>query len=388
MVDYAATERIATRPRARARESSFLRNLDWVLLAAVAGIVAYGLWVVSGITKDDVVGDPNYYVVRQAAYALIGVAGLVGMTLIDPSFWRKHYRVVYGLLIFALVLTPVLGTSVRNTRRWIDIGPFRFQPSEFGKLLLVLFLAAFLAERGKRIYERQTTTAAIGLAALPMLLVFLQPDFGTAIVYAAILGAALFIAGTRWSQVSALLVLGAVVATFVLWIGPAIGVHVLKDYQRERIVGFTNPSKDPGGATWNINQSITAVGAGGVNGRGSSGATQTNYNFLPEHATDFVFASTAEQRGFLGVTILLLLYLLVIWRALKVVTLAREAFAAIAAGAIAVMLLVQIFINVGMTIGMAPITGIPLPFVSVGGSSMVANLLAIGVLQSICVRRR
>jgi rod shape determining protein RodA len=286
------------------------------------------------------------------------------------------------------VLTPVLGTSVRNTRRWIDIGAFRFQPSEFGKLLLVLFLAAFLAERGKRIYDPQTTTAAIGLASVPMLLVFLQPDFGTAIVYAAILGAALFIAGTRWSQVSVLLGLGVAIAAFVLWIGPAMGVHVLKDYQRERIVGFTNPSKDPGGATWNINQSITAVGAGGVNGRGSSGATQTNYNFLPEHATDFVFASTAEQRGFLGATILLLLYLLVIWRALKVVTLARDAFAAIAAGAIAFALLTQIFINVGMTIGMAPITGIPLPFVSVGGSSMVANLLAIGVLQSICVRRR
>ena len=388
MVDYAAGQRIATRPRARARESSYLRNLDWPLLLAVGGIIAYGLWVVSGITQDDVSGDPNYYVVRQAAYALIGVVGMVGMTFVDPSFWRHHYRLVYGLLIAMLVLTPVLGTTVRNTRRWIDIGPFRFQPSEFGKLLLVLFLAAFLAERGRRIYERQTTMTAIGLASIPMLLVFLQPDFGTAIVYVAILGAALFIAGTRWSQVSILLGLGVALAAFVLWIGPAIGVHVLKEWQLERITGFLNPSEDPRDATWNITQSITAVGAGGVDGRGTSGATQTNYNFLPEHATDFVFASSAEQRGFLGVTILLLLYLLVIWRALKVVTLAREAFAAIAAGAIAVMLLVQIFINVGMTIGMAPITGIPLPFVSVGGSSMVANLLAIGVLQSICVRRR
>jgi rod shape determining protein RodA len=191
MVDYAATQRVATRPRARARETSFLRNVDWVLLFAVGGIVSYGLWVISGITKDDVTGDPNYYVVRQAAYALIGVAGMVGMTLVEPGFWRKHYRLVYGLLLFMLVLTPVLGTSVRNTRRWIDIGAFRFQPSEFGKLLLVLFLAAFLAERGKRIYERQTTTAAIGLAAVPMLLVFLQPDIGSSVAYAAALGATL-----------------------------------------------------------------------------------------------------------------------------------------------------------------------------------------------------
>jgi rod shape determining protein RodA len=388
MVDYAATDRIATRPRSRARETAYLRNLDWVLLAAVGGIVAYGLWMVSGITKDDITGDPNYYVVRQAAYALIGLAGMAGMILIDPGFWRKHYRLVYGLLLFILVLTPILGASVRNTRRWIDVGAFRFQPSEFGKLLLVLVLAAFLAERGKRIYERETTTTAIGLAAVPMILVFLQPDFGTAIVYAAILAAALFIAGTRWSELAVLLVLGASVAAFVLWVGPAMGVEVLKEYQRERITGFTNPSSDPSGSTWNVRQAQIAVGAGGVSGRGSSGATQTNDNFLPEHATDFVFASTAEQRGFVGVTILLLLYLLVIWRALKVVTLARDAFAAIAAGAIAFALLTQIFINVGMTIGMAPITGIPLPFVSVGGSSMVANLLAIGVLQSICVRRR
>jgi rod shape determining protein RodA len=388
MVDYAAGQRVASRPRARARESTYLRNLDWALLLAVGGIIAYGLWVISGITKDDVQGDPNYYVFRQAGFALVGVAGMFGMTLIDPGIWRRHARLVYGVLIAMLVLTPVLGSSVRNTRRWIDIGPFRFQPSEFGKLLLVLFLAAFLADRGKRIYERQTTLAAIGFAAVPMMLVFLQPDFGTAIVYAGILGATLFIAGTRWSQVSLLLILGAFLAAFVLWLGPAIGVDVLKDYQRERITGFTNPSRDPGGSTYNITQSITAVGAGGVDGRGPNGATQTNYNYLPEHATDFVFASTAEQRGFLGVTILLLLYLLVIWRAIKVITLARDAFAAIAAAGIAFALLVQIFINVGMTIGMAPITGIPLPFVSVGGSSMVANLLAIGVLQAICVRRR
>jgi rod shape determining protein RodA len=388
MVDYAATQRISTRPRARARDTSFLRNVDWLLLLAAGGIIAYGLWVISGITRDDVAGDPNYYVVRQAVFALIGAAGMVGMTLLEPGFWRKYASIVYGVTIAVLVLTPLLGTSVRNTRRWIDLGPFRFQPSEFGKLLLVLFLAAFLADKGKAIYDRQTTMTAVGLAGLPIVLVFLQPDFGTAIVYAAILGATLFVAGTRWSQVSALLVLGAFAATFVLWLGPSIGVDILKPYQRERITGFTDPSKDPSGSTYNITQAQIAVGAGGVRGRGAEGATQTNYNYLPEHATDFVFASTAEQRGFLGVTILLLLYLLVIWRAIKVITLARDAFAAIAAGGIAFMLLIQIFINVGMTIGMAPITGIPLPFVSVGGSSMVANLLAIGVLQSICVRRR
>jgi rod shape determining protein RodA len=388
MTDYVVSQRVAARSRTRTREASFLRNLDWALLLAVAALVAYGLWAIAGITKKDVAGDENYYVVRQAGFALLGVAGMVAMTLIEPGFWRKHARLVYALLITVLVIAPLFGTEVRNTRRWIDIGPFRFQPSEFGKLLLVLFLAAFLAERGKRIAERETTLTATGLALLPVVLVFLQPDFGTAIVYVAVLGATLFVAGTRWAQIAALLGLGTFAAAFVLWIGPAINVDILKEYQRARITGFTNPSKDPGGSTYNITQSITAVGAGGVDGRGPNGATQTNSNYLPEHATDFAFASLAEQRGFLGATILLLLYLFVIWRAIKIITLARDAFAAIAAGGIAVMLLIQIFINVGMTIGMAPITGIPLPFVSVGGSSMVANLLAIGVLQSICVRRR
>jgi len=388
MTDYVVSRRMAARSRARAREVSFLRNVDWALLLAVVALVAYGLWAIAGITRNDVPGDPNYYVVRQAMFALIGTAGMVAMTLLEPGFWRKHARLVYAALVVVLVIAPVFGTEVRNTRRWIDLGPVRFQPSEFGKLLLVLFLAAFLAERGKRIAERQTTMAATGLALLPIVLVFLQPDFGTAIVYIAVLGAALFVAGTRWAQIAGLLGLGALAAAFVLWIGPAINADVLKDYQRARITGFTNPSEDPSGSTYNITQSITAVGAGGVDGRGTSGATQTSHNYLPEHETDFAFASLAEQRGFLGATILLLLYLLVIWRALKVITLARDAFAAIAAGAIAFALLIQIFINVGMTIGMAPITGIPLPFVSVGGSSMVANLLAIGVLQAICVRRR
>jgi rod shape determining protein RodA len=388
MVDYVAGRRIATRPRARAREGTFLRNLDWVLLLATAGLVAYGLWAIAGITRSDITTDPNYYVTRQAVYALIGVAGMAAMTLLEPRFWMRHSRLIYGGLIVLLVIAPVFGTQVRNTRRWIDIGPFRFQPSEFGKLLLVLFLAAFLAERGKRIAERQTTLAATGLALLPIVLVFLQPDFGTAIVYAAVIGATLFVAGTRWSHIAALLGGAAFAATFVLWLGPAIHIDILKPYQRARITGFTNPSQDPGGPTYNLDQSITAVGAGGATGRGVAGATQTNAKYLPEHATDFAFASLAEQRGFVGATILLLLYLLVIWRAIKVITLARDAFAAIAAGGIAFALLIQIFINVGMTIGMAPITGIPLPFVSVGGSSMVANLLAIGVLQSICVRRR
>jgi rod shape determining protein RodA len=387
MVDYVAT-RVPARTRARAREASLLRNLDWTMLAAVGALVGYGLWAIAGITKHDIEGDPNFYVTRQAAYVAVGLVCLVGAMLLDPGVYRRHSQVVFGVLLGMLVVVPVFGEEIRHTRRWIDIGPFRFQPSEFGKLLLVLFLAAYLADRAKRLSENRTVLTAAGLATVPMFLVFLQPDVGTAVVYAAVLWATLFIAGTRWIHLAVLLAGAVLAATVVLWIAPAIGVDLLEPYQRARITGFTNPSEDPRGSTYNIRQSMTAVGAGQLEGRGVSGATQTNLNYLPEHATDFVFASLAEQRGFAGVSILLLLYLLVIWRAIKTIMLARDLFAATVAGGIAVALLVQIFVNVGMTIGMAPITGIPLPFVSSGGSSMVANLTAIGVLQAICIRRR
>jgi rod shape determining protein RodA len=387
MVDYVAT-RVPARTRARAREASLLRNLDWTMLAAVGALVGYGLWAIAGITKNDIEGDPNFYVTRQAAYVAVGLVCLVGAMLLDPGVYRRHSQVVFGVLLGMLVVVPVFGEEIRHTRRWIDIGPFRFQPSEFGKLLLVLFLAAYLADRAKRLSENRTVLTAAGLATVPMFLVFLQPDVGTAVVYAAVLWATLFIAGTRWIHLAVLLAGAVLAATVVLWIAPAIGVDLLEPYQRARITGFTNPSEDPRGSTYNIRQSMTAVGAGQLEGRGVSGATQTNLNYLPEHATDFVFASLAEQRGFAGVSILLLLYLLVIWRAIKTIMLARDLFAATVAGGIAVALLVQIFVNVGMTIGMAPITGIPLPFVSSGGSSMVANLTAIGVLQAICIRRR
>ncbi len=391
-VDYTTTQ---SRARRRARRveveaSSLVRRVDWVLVSAVAAIVAYGLWAVSGITQHDVTGNPNYYVVRQGIFVAVGVAALVCAALIDPGVYRRYSRLLYagtvGLMAFVFLAGPV----TRGSRRWLDLGPFRFQPSEFGKLFLVLFLAAFLADRSKRINagDPRVTLTAIGLALVPIGLVFLQPDFGTALVYAVALIAVLFIAGTRWIQLA---LLGAVVllgALSLLWVLPAAGVHVLKPYQEDRLIGFTNPSKDPSGSTYNVNQSITAVGAGGVRGRGVKGATQTNLDYLPEHATDFVFASLAEQRGFLGASIALLLYLLVVWRGLRIVTLARDQFSAIVAGGIVAMLLFEVFINVGMTMGIAPITGIPLPFVSVGGSSMIANLAAIGVLLAIYARGR
>ncbi len=365
-----------------------LRRLDWLLLLAVATLVGYGLWAIGGITRFDVLGDPDHFVRRQAIAAALGVAGMFVAILIPPSVYQRHWRFLYGATIGLMVFVFAFAEAVRGSKRWIDLGPFQFQPSEFGKLFFVLAIAGFLVERGRRVGEFGTVATAIALGLGPMVLVFLQPDLGTALVYGAALTAVLFLAGVRWLHLVLLGVGAVVLVTGVLWFLPAAGVQVLKPYQTARLTGFTNPDSDPGGLTYNVTQSRTAVGAGGLSGRGVEGASQTRLDYLPEHATDFVFASFAEQRGFVGTSILLLLYLLVVWRGLRVVTVAGDLYGAIVAGGIVFAFLFQVFINVGMTMGIAPVTGIPLPFVTVGGSSMVANLLAVGILQAIHVRGR
>jgi rod shape determining protein RodA len=285
-----------------------------------------------------------------------------------------------------MVFVLAAGAATRGSRRWIDVGFFTFQPSEFGKVVFVLVLAGFVTERARALASPAASLATIGYGIVPIVLVFVQPDIGTALVYTAALAAVLFVAGTRWLHLGVLLALATLGALAVLWLLPAAGMNVLKPYQSARLTGFTHPDNDPRGATYNLRQSITAVGAGGLRGRGVLGATQTRLNYLPEHATDFAFASLAEERGFFGASILLLLYLLVVWRALKIVTGARDLYGAIVAGGIAFMFMFQVFVNSAMTMGIAPITGIPLPFVSVGGSSMITNFIAMGVLQAIAMR--
>jgi len=390
MLEYAGSQRTGVRDRRTEGPAlvAVLRSLDWVLLAGVVGLVAVGLWGIAGVTKFDVRGDPSYYLNRQIVYAAIGGVGLVIATLIDPDLYRRYWRAIFVGTVGLIAIVLVAGRAARGSTRWINVGFFTFQPSEFGKLLFVLALAGFIAERSRRIDEIGTTLRVIGLGLIPTVLVFAQPDLGTALVYLAALGAMLFVAGTPWKQLAAIGLIGVLLAVGVLWAGPAVGVDFLKGYQKERLTCFTHPSTCPAAAGYNLQQSIAAVGAGQVEGRGIKGATQTRLNFLPEHHTDFVFASFSEQRGFIGASVLLALYLLVLWRGLRVVTVARDLYSAVIAGGIVVALLFQLFVNVGMTMGIAPITGIPLPFVSVGGSSMISNLVAMGVLLAVYARGR
>ena len=389
MVDYASSNRgYAHEGGAGAEVLAFVCRLDWVLFAAVAALVAYGLWGVAGITRFDVEGNESYYVVRQAIAIGLGSAGLLAALAIDPDRLRRAQKPIFVLTVLLMLLVYALADETRGSKRWLEVGPFQFQPSEFGKLLFVLALGGFLADRARRLHEPRVVLGAVGLAAIPILLVFKQPDLGTSLVYMAAVAACLFVAGARWAHLLALAAAGLAAVLAVLVLLPKVGIELLEPYQQERLTGFTNPDSDPSGTTYNVTQSITAVGSGGLDGRGVSGATQTRLDYLPEHATDFVFASFAEQRGFLGAALLLGLYLLVVWRALRVVTVARDAFGAIVAGGIVIAFLFQVFVNVGMTMGIAPVTGIPLPFVTVGGSSMIVNLIAIGVLLSIHARGR
>jgi len=358
------SQRTRVRPASGRTEPAvvaFLKSLDWILMLAAAGLVGYGLWVVSGITRFDVPGEENYFVIRQGIAAAMGVVGLVSMAVIPVDLWRRYWKLVYGATLGLMIVVFVAAEAVRGSKRWLDLGVIQFQPSELGKVLFVL-----------------------ALGGAPILLVFMQPDLGTALVYSAALFAVLFFVGLRWRQLLTLFAVSAVVVAGVLWWLPAAGVQVLKPYQAARLT--LNPGADPSGITYNLSQSITAVGSGGLTGRGVIDASQTRLDYLPEHATDFAFASLAEQRGFVGCAILLLLYLLVVWRGLRVITGASDLYGVVVAGGLVVAFLFQVFVNVGMTMGVAPVTGIPLPFVTVGGSSMVANLVLIGVLQSIHAR--
>ena len=389
MLEYAGSQRAGLRAEREAPGLlSIVRSLDWILLLCIAGLVVVGLWGVAGVTKFAIPNDPSYYLNRQILYACVGGVVLVAAALVDPDLYRRYWRAIFIGTAVVIAGVLLIGHAARGSTRWISLGFFTFQPSEFGKLLFVLALAGMLAERQRIVGAWATTLRVVGLGLVPVVLVFAQPDLGTALVYLAALGAILFVAGVPWRHLAVLGGAVVFIAVGVLWAGPAAGVSVLKSYQQQRLTCFTHPSTCSVAARYNVEQSITTVGSGQTLGRGLNGATQVNLGFLPESQTDFVFAGFAEQRGFVGAALLLGLYLLVLWRGLRVITVACDLFSAVVAGGIVVALLFQIFVNVGMTMGIAPITGIPLPFVSVGGSSLIANLAAMGVLLAICARGR
>ncbi len=380
---------VRPRPFAEPRDSLLERagvlRLDFALLGAAIGLIAFSIYTLGQTTAEDIPGDPHYYVIRQSIYAIAGIALMLAVARIDYSRFRELRVGIFSAMVASVILVLMLGAATRGSRRWIETPFFTFQPSELGKVLLILVLAAVVIDRLHGTSETRRTSRVLLLGAIPAGLVFIQPDLGTSLVYGVVTLAVLYIAGTSWQHFAVLGALGAMAVTVVLVIAPAIGTPLLQPYQQERLTAFLSPSEDPADTSYQINQSLISVGAGGKTGRGDE-STQTREGFLPERHTDFIFAVVGERYGFVGSAFVLSLFALLIWRALRIMTLSKNLYGAIIAGSIAAMLIFQVFINVGMNIGIAPITGIPLPLMSSGGSSVIVTFLALGLLQSIYVQ--
>ena len=368
------------------RERMLLR-MDPLLLLAALGLAACSLLTLKGATRTLNPGHPLYYVERQGIYFGLGLAVALLLARLDYTRLREYKYGLYGVMI-ALNLVVLGMPKVQGAARWIPLPFFQLQPSEFGKVLLVVAVSAFAVDRSRRLHERRTTARIMLLAIIPALLVIPQPDLGTALVYIAVGFAILFFVGTSWKQLTALVVLFVLAIVVVLVVAPATGHHVLKPYQMQRLTGFLHPSHDPRNQTYNILQSLTAIGSGGKTGLGAAGATQVNLGYLPAPNTDFIFAVVGETYGFVGAAIVLSLYALLIWRALRILTMAKNLYGTLIAGGLLAMLMFQVFINAGMTIGIMPITGVPLPLMSYGGSSVLVTFIAIGLLQSIYIQAR
>lgn len=362
-------------------------RLDPLLLLATLGVIACGLYVVGNATRDDIPGDPSYYLDRQIVYAVVGLVLMYLISRFDYSRVREWKAGIYAATIGLILLVYVVGFSARGSKRAIEFGFFNLQSSELGKLLLILALSAFMVDRMRRLNEKETTSRIMLLALVPAILVVGQPDLGSGLVYVAIALAVLFVAGTKWTHFAALGTLATAAVVVVLVAGPSAGVQVLKPYQVDRLTAFLHPTANPRQQGYQINQSLTAVGAGGKTGRGDQ-ATQTKLSFLPEHHTDFVFSVVGEEFGFVGAAIVLSLFALLIWRSLRILTLSKNLYGTLVAAGVTAMLMFQVFVNVGMTLGIMPITGIPLPLISYGGSSVLVTLMAIGFLQSIHAQGR
>jgi rod shape determining protein RodA len=374
-------------PVAAPRPTGLRLPFDPLLALAVLGLCASSLVTIAYATSDDVSGDPQYYLKRQAIFFAVGGLLAAGLSRLDVSRLREAKYVIYGTLIGSIVAVSLLGSVARGSRRSIDLAFFSFQASELGKVLLVVALAAFVVERSRRLQARDTTARIMLLTLVPAALVIVQPDLGSGLVYIVIGLALLYVAGVGWRPFAALFALAAVALTLTLLAAPKLGVEVLHGYQKDRLTAFLKPSDNPAKQGYQQNQSRIAIGSGEKTGRGDR-ATQTKLNFLPEHHTDFVFAVVGERWGFVGAAFVLSLYALLIWRALRILTLAKNLYGALVAGGIVAMLMFQVFVNVGMNIGIMPITGIPLPLLSYGGSSVLTTLLAVGLLQSIFAHGR
>jgi rod shape determining protein RodA len=369
---------------ARLSEKAPIRHLDPTLVFLSLMLAGFGALMVYSATYarlEDNGLPPRYYLDRQLIFAAVGVIAMGVLAVFSYRKLKAWAWLAYGVAVILLiaVLSPV-GTKVAGAQRWIAIGIFQIQPSEVAKLALIITLAAVLAER-KGSPGTIDAFKCIVLVAIPALFIYMQPDLGTLLVMLAILGGMLLVAGTRMRLLIVMVMLGVVAFWGILHLG------LLKDYQVARFTAFLDPASDPQRTGYNLAQSKIAIGSGQFTGRGLFNGTQTNLRFVPEQHTDFIFTAVGEELGFLGAGLFVVMFGFFVWRGVRISMMAKDHFGTLLAAGIVSMFAFQGFVNMGMTMGISPITGIPLPFVSYGGSSLIATFLATGILLNIHMRR-
>ena len=357
-----------------------LEQIDPYLLIATLLLVAYGLVIAYSTSFEDrTAADPLQAVARAVVFAGLGLGLMVAAAYFDYAWFGAFAPLLYLLTIGLLILVLVIGHNILGGQRWVTIAGQKLQVSEFAKVLMIVVLAKWFADRHDRIRSPLVLLGALVLLVPPWALVYRQPDLGTSLVFVAIFFGMAFIAGARLWQLASLVAVG--IASFPLvW-------SFLQGYQRARLTAFLNPYADPQGAGWNIIQSLIAIGSGQAMGKGLTAGTQSPLGYLPIAESDFVFAGLAEDLGFVGSLILFALFAVLLVAALRIAFRARDPFGTYLAGGVVAMLAFQIVVNVGMTMSLMPVTGIPLPFISHGGSSLLSICLALGMLQSIAMRR-
>ena len=348
---------------------------DPILLVTSLALTAFGILAVYIAGQD----DREAYALNQTMGFVVGLAAAVPLAVMDYRRLRSYLPLIYGITVVVLLAVLIIGFSAKGAQRWIDIGPVQIQPSEFAKLFVVVVFAGYFADH--RLSDNLTFLKSVGILSLPAFLVFAQPDLGSALVFGAIFFIMAFVGGAKLYQIGGLLVSGVALSALALKVG------VLQEYQISRLTAFLDPT-GVSDESYQVFQSKLAIGSGGVTGKGFDATTLANLGFLPEDHTDFIFSNLAERTGFVGGLLLLGLFFVLVWRMLHVATVSRDRFGVLISVGIATIFLFHIFVNVGMTMGLMPVTGIPLPFISYGRSNLVVSLIALGLLQSVAIRSK
>ena len=361
-------------------KSRFWKNFDWILFGLALLLTAIGLLVIYSTSFKAANLAAPVRAENQVYFAIIALIGFFAAARMDYRGWSKLTPILYVLMLISLLAVLFTGKTALGATRWIDLGFFQFQPSEFAKIVIILVLAKYFSTNYDFMENPRHLLISLLYVIVPMALVLRQPDLGTALVLAVIWGVMAIVAKVRLSY------LAAMVGTIVVSI-PLILPH-LHQYQRDRLLTFIDPGRDPLHTGYNVVQSTIAVGSGQLYGRGLAAGTQSQLNFLPSQSTDFIFAVLSEKMGFIGDMLVIGLFVALLLRALVIAARAEDRFGMFIAVGIATMLLFHVFINIGMNVGIMPVTGIPLPFLSYGGTSLLVSLVSVGLLESIAIRRK